>query len=379
MAVFYAPDAAEEQRIADQQRMAQALLSSGMQDAGRTQMAGNIAIKNSPWQGISQMMNAYLGGKLMNQSQQQSAALEQKRRQEAAEILKNGFSKIKSGDNYGAMETFASNKDTEPYARALLNASLRPEKSNELTPYQQEMLKLQRDRLDFQRNKPDKPTDKYHPPVATSSGYLVYDDATGAYKPLMDDKGKPYMPTAADVGLAQNRSTANQLGKAGGDAAVQFGGMQNAVNEIDIDLDRMRTHPGLEGITGIRGAIPNIPGTDAADAQAMLEKLQGGVFLQARQALKGGGQVTDYEGQKAEQAYGRMQKAQSKEAFLQALDDYQTHIHKGLEILSNQAQGNFGTPTSVSKYRVGQIIEHGGKKYRVTGGDMNDPDLEPAE
>lgn len=28
------------------------------------------------------------------------------------------------------------------------------------------------------------------------------------------------------------------------------------------------------------------------------------------------------------------------------------------------------------KYRVGQVIDHGGKKYRVTGGDMNDPDVE---
>jgi hypothetical protein len=29
------------------------------------------------------------------------------------------------------------------------------------------------------------------------------------------------------------------------------------------------------------------------------------------------------------------------------------------------------------KYTVGQIIEHGGKRYRVTGGDPNDPNVEP--
>lgn len=36
-----------------------------------------------------------------------------------------------------------------------------------------------------------------------------------------------------------------------------------------------------------------------------------------------------------------------------------------------------GKPPAPPKYEVGQIIEHGGKKYRVTGGDLNDPDIEP--
>jgi hypothetical protein len=32
-----------------------------------------------------------------------------------------------------------------------------------------------------------------------------------------------------------------------------------------------------------------------------------------------------------------------------------------------------------TKYTVGQIIDHDGKKYRVTGGDLNDPDVEPVQ
>lgn len=48
--------------------------------------------------------------------------------------------------------------------------------------------------------------------------------------------------------------------------------------------------------------------------------------------------------------------------------------------------GGTPTPTSVPagdappappKYTMGQVITHGGKKYKVTGGDMNDPDIEP--
>lgn len=35
-----------------------------------------------------------------------------------------------------------------------------------------------------------------------------------------------------------------------------------------------------------------------------------------------------------------------------------------------------GQQAAQGRYRVGQVIEAGGKRYRVTGGDMNDPDVE---
>jgi hypothetical protein len=58
------------------------------------------------------------------------------------------------------------------------------------------------------------------------------------------------------------------------------------------------------------------------------------------------------------------------------------------ELLTPKARQVFGeasTPASAkdgqgkTKYTVGQIIDHGGKKYRVTGGDLNDPDVEPVQ
>src|SRR6185369_2445542 len=48
------------------------------------------------------------------------------------------------------------------------------------------------------------------------------------------------------------------------------------------------------------------PGSDMARFRTELEQGQGNAFLQARQVLKGAGQVTDYEGAKAEAAYSRM-------------------------------------------------------------------------
>jgi hypothetical protein len=35
---------------------------------------------------------------------------------------------------------------------------------------------------------------------------------------------------------------------------------------------------------------------------------------------------------------------------------------------------------ATAKFSVGQVIDQGGKKYRVTGGDLNgDPDVEPVQ
>jgi hypothetical protein len=39
-------------------------------------------------------------------------------------------------------------------------------------------------------------------------------------------------------------------------------------------------------------------------------------------------------------------------------------------------RGGGGAPAAGGGYHVGQVIEHNGKRYRVTGGDPNDPDVE---
>lgn len=63
-----------------------------------------------------------------------------------------------------------------------------------------------------------------------------------------------------------------------------------------------------------------------------------------------------------------------KDDFDEKLSD---EAKKELEALS-PGGGNGGR--GATKYTVGQVIEHGGKKYRVTGGDLNgDPDVEEVQ
>lgn len=97
------------------------------------------------------------------------------------------------------------------------------------------------------------------------------------------------------------------------------------------------THPGLAGITGLRGAIPNIPGTEAADAAALLNTLKSqvsfGVLQDMRNNSKTGGalgQVSDAEGKRLEANLAALEKAQS-------LDQMKTSLKKIIDY-SQQAK-----------------------------------------
>lgn len=99
----------------------------------------------------------------------------------------------------------------------------------------------------------------------------------------------------------------------GGPADLKQQGALNAdtasMEGATASLDRLATsanellnHPGLAGITGLRGALPNIPGSQAANAQALLDTLKSkvgfGVLQEMRNQSKTGGalgQVTERE------------------------------------------------------------------------------------
>jgi hypothetical protein len=108
----------------------------------------------------------------------------------------------------------------------------------------------------------------------------------------------------------------------------QIGIMRGVVSGI---LD----HPGFSGSVGAKNAsflfgVKGEPfaGTKEADFMAMLDQLKGGAFLQAFQSLKGGGPITDVEGEKATQAIVRAQNSQSEEGFRKSMNEV-------LEVLGN--------------------------------------------
>lgn len=102
------------------------------------------------------------------------------------------------------------------------------------------------------------------------------------------------------------------------------------------------TKPHL-GFTTVVGAtmLPGarfVPGTSAADFQARFDQIKGSAFLQAYETLKGGGQITNIEGEKGTAALNRMSIAQSEREFIQAAREFQEVVQKGLERAQRRAQ-----------------------------------------
>ena len=126
-------------------------------------------------------------------------------------------------------------------------------------------------------------------------------------------------------------------------------------------------HPGFESVIG--AGIPGlrfIPGTQSADFDALVDQIEGGAFLKAYESLKGTGQITEVEGQKATQALTRMRRSSSEVGFIKAAREFEGIVRRGLEraeqrrarLEGGEAPRAAGTPT-----KRGRSIDDLLKKY----------------
>lgn len=172
---------------------------------------------------------------------------------------------------------------------------------------------------------------------------------------------------AAKGTLAGAEAAGKASGTAVAEAKIDLPRVQaNAAQTIDL-LERIKTHPGLDYGVGLWSKAPVIPGTPQADFVALTEQLQGKQFLEAYQSLKGGGQITEVEGTKAENAIARMQRAQSKPAFIQAATEFQDIVRKGVE--RAQQKADQPEPQSQTRKTVGgkQYVQINGEWYEDDG------------
>lgn len=87
-------------------------------------------------------------------------------------------------------------------------------------------------------------------------------------------------------------------------------------------IDGLLSDSGLDSAVGTTGAITQYMGSlapEAARARSRIQQIQGQAFLQAFESLKGGGQITEVEGAKAEAAIARLNTTQSPDDFRAAL------------------------------------------------------------
>lgn len=170
-------------------------------------------------------------------------------------------------------------------------------------------------------------------------------------KPVLGQLSKDgvFVPTAMPDGvsamdprtLAGERAYGTEDGKRNAEAIAAA--PQAIVNAETMmrQIDELYNDPGLWWSVGGLGGTPNWPGNPTAGTISRIEQLQGQTFLQAFQSLKGGGQITEVEGEKATNAIGRLQRSQNYDDYRQALKDLRDIVATGLERARQQAAGTY--------------------------------------
>lgn len=136
-------------------------------------------------------------------------------------------------------------------------------------------------------------------------------------------------------------------------------------------LDKAIKHQGRETATGMSGLIDPrnyLPGTSAKDYQALHDQIGGNVFLRAFADLKGGGQITEKEGVKAEAALARMNRAQSDGEYLAALKEFQGVVQGGIARMGGQVPQGGAKP---ARTPVAQGLYNGRKVIKYSDGSTD--------
>ena len=133
-------------------------------------------------------------------------------------------------------------------------------------------------------------------------------------------------------------------------ARIELPDARARAEQINKLIDDMLAHPGLEAGTGKSAIFPIMPGSDRLAFETMRRQVAGGTFLQAIDEMrKGGGvgQITETEGEKAENAIARMESAVKKEDFIKAMEDYREVVNSALRRKERQAKENAGEESNV--------------------------------
>lgn len=131
------------------------------------------------------------------------------------------------------------------------------------------------------------------------------------------------------------------IGKAEGAAKSTLSSDLNNSEQTIKQLDDLIKHPGLSTIAGPIDQFRQsyMMGAEGRDALARYNQLKGKAFLQAYTTLRGGGQITEVEGTKAENAMARMDRAQSEADFKAALTDFRDAVKTGMDKMREKAGG----------------------------------------
>lgn len=138
------------------------------------------------------------------------------------------------------------------------------------------------------------------------------------------------------------------------------------------DIDNLLGLEGLDQIVGVKGIATGALETlglgallpDAQVARGVLDKIKGGVFLSAFESLKGGGQITELEGKKAEEAGARLLTTQNPEDFRAALAELRFYT----DVARRRSMGENIPPDTFYESTTGAAGSLSERKQKWLGG-----------
>jgi hypothetical protein len=178
----------------------------------------------------------------------------------------------------------------------------------------------------------------YYTPVYTDEGVMAFNNRSGMAAPLMGAGGAPLV-RATDSPELQGQITGERkrnevAAEAQATAQIDLPRIESSANQTIGLVKALRDHPGMPAVVGVPDLLSaggRVPATEGADFRERLDQVKGQQFLQAYQTLKGSGQITEIEGNKAEKAIARMGTAQSEKAFKAAADDFIEAVESGIK------------------------------------------------
>lgn len=362
-----------QREIERRQRVADAMAAQGMQPLETNQMAGGYVVPVSPLAAIAKMAQAYAGKSMGDSASKDREGLDAKYREGLANAVKEymaGGSKTIQAPDIGAMTGGLDQQDvpmnpetikTDPRERviAAMTSQYAPVRDMAKLDYQmsekkadraedrsfrseQAQLAREQRRQELELRLQDARTNAadraaMQKELAQMNIEARRDMAAQANATRRDiaemaraQGGKPppgyrMTPDGNLEAIPGGPADQKQQGAFNQDTAALTGGI-GSMDRLATAANEAMNHPGLAGITGLRGALPNIPGSAAADAQAKLNTLKSqvafGVLQDMRNNSKTGGalgSVSDAEGKRLEANLAALENAQSVEQMKDSL------------------------------------------------------------
>jgi len=149
-------------------------------------------------------------------------------------------------------------------------------------------------------------------------------------------------------------------------AAQQLSNLDADIDAAQRNLDLIEDILGDKSLGEVTGMVwGRLPARTQSqyNLMAKMDQLGGAAFLQAFQNLKGGGQITEREGEKAQAAIARLQRTQDLNAYKQALKEFSEVIAAGIE-RAKALKGQFRSEDGSSPPSGSDTVTINGVKIR---------------